>query len=129
MSLQNYLLLGLIALGLTACNSRPKAPIPELGVLEKISNIDVMPHTKSNSAQLVKLLDHCIIEFNANLSAGRATEKWRFKGHALMNANTSILARDGTSTGQTFDLHDPLVQANFLALKSHFQKQNLAACE
>lgn len=116
------------AFSLAACQSTPQKPQNELGVLEKVENLDVYPETNSNSAQLVKFPNHCIIEFAASMDAGLANEKWQFKGNQLMSATSTIIAENGTSTGEVFDLYDPIKQDNFLALKSHFKKQNIAAC-
>jgi hypothetical protein len=129
MKLKTLLLTGLAGIALTACTTTPKTPTLELGVLEKVTNIDVYPNTKSNKAQLVKFPDHCIIEFSAVIEAGRANEKWQFKGNNLISASSTIFAKDGTSTGEAFDLYDKQKQDSFIALKNNFKKENIAACE
>lgn len=116
------------AFSIAACQSTSKKPQIELGVLEKVENIVSYPATKSNSAQLVKFPNYCIIEFAAILDAGIATEKWQFQGNQLMNASTTIISKDGTSTGEAFDLYDKAKQDSFIALKNHFKKTNIAAC-
>lgn len=129
MNVHGVLIITVTALGLAACSTTAKKSIPELGVLEKVENLEVYPETNSNSAQLVKFPNHCIIEFAATMDAGLANEKWQFKGNQLMSATSTIIAENGTSTGEAFDLYDPVKQDNFLALKSHFKKQNMAACD
>ena len=123
------LFVGLTSLAISACNTTHKQPQTNLGVLEKIDNIDVYPNTKSNSAQLVKFPNHCIIEFAATLDAGLATEKWQFQGNHLIAASTTIIANDGTSSGEAFDLYDKQKQDSFIALKNNFKKENIAACQ
>ena len=122
------LVAGITSLMLTACNTAPKKPQIELGVLEKVENIASYPETRSNSAQLVKFPSHCIIEFSAIMDAGLATEKWQFQGNNLISASTTIVSKDGTSTGEAFDLYDKAKQDSFIALKNNFKKANIAAC-
>lgn len=129
MKLKGFLITVLTSLSVMACSSNPPQNVPELGVLEEVQNISVYPSTKENAAQLVKLPDYCIIEFAGSLESGLANEKWQFKGNALMAASSTIIAKDGSSTGEHFDLYDKQVQQNFLALKSHFKKQNIQRCD
>lgn len=129
MNLQGLLIVTLTTLILGACTTTAQKNIPTVGVLETVENLIVYPDTKSNSAQLVKFPNYCIIEFAALLEAGLANEKWQFKGNTLMAASSTIIAHDGSSTGEAFDLYDKEKQNNFLALKSNFKKQHIHACD
>jgi hypothetical protein len=119
----------LATLTLSACQTTPNSPTQALGVLEHIEDIQVHPSTQSNSIQLVKAKDHCAIEFAAKLNAGTASEKWLFKGNALMAASNQVITTEGATLGEKFDLYDPSVQRNFVALKSHFKKETVNACQ
>lgn len=129
MKLNAWLMTVLTSLSVMACSSNPPLDVPEFGVLEEVQNINVYPSTNENAAQLVKLSDYCIIEFAGSLESGLANEKWQFKGNALMAASSTMIAEDGSSTGESFDLYDKQVQQNFLALKSHFKKQHMQRCD
>ena len=128
MKLKTLFLATATCLTLTACSTTPPVPETTVGVIEEVSNIKA-PDTQNNKAKLIKLGDHCNIEFTGIMDAGRARENWVFKGNTLISAGTVIVAKDGTSSAKSFDLYDKQVQANFLSLRDNFKKENVAACE
>lgn len=70
-------------------------------MIEEVSNIKAFPDTQNNKAKLIKLGDHCNIEFTGIMDAGRARENWVFKGNTLISAGTVIVAKDGTSSAKS----------------------------
>lgn len=129
MKLKTLFLATATCLTLTACSTTPPVPETTVGVIEEVSNIKAFPDTQNNKAKLIKLGDHCNIEFTGIMDAGRARENWVFKGNTLISAGTVIVAKDGTSSAKSFDLYDKQLQANFLSLRDNFKKENVAACE
>lgn len=123
------LFLATATLAITACSTNPPLPETTIGVIEEVKNIKAFPDTKNNKVKLIKVGDHCNIEFTGIMNAGRARENWVFKGNTLISAGSVIVAKDGTSAAKSFDLYDKEVQANFLSLRDNFKKENVAACE
>ena len=130
MKFNAILLTSAACLALAACSSAPKNPVPStsVGVIEEVQDIKAFPDTKNNKAKLIKLENKCIIEFTGMMDAGKARENWTFQGNTLYSATSTVVAKDGSSTAQTFDLYDKGVQTNFLALKKNFSKENLEHC-
>ena len=122
------ILTGLAGIAITACTTAPKIPQLEAGVLQEVQNLEVYPDTVDNKAKLTKFIDKCVIEFTGNLKAGKSIEHWSFKGNTLISGGATTFAQDGSSTANNFDLHNPEVQKNFLALRHHFHKDALAQC-
>ncbi|CAM4226256.1 hypothetical protein [Acinetobacter pragensis] len=129
MKLKTLILTGLAGIALTACTTAPKIQTLDLGVLQEVSDLDVYPNTTNNKAKLTKFDDKCVIEFTGNLEAGKVVEQWSFRGFTLISGGSATFAKDGTSTANTFDLHAPEVQKNFLALRHNFHKDALAQCD
>ena len=129
MKFKTLILTGLASIAVTACTSAPKIPQLQVGVLQEVQNLEVVPATTNNKAKLTKFLDKCVIEFTGNLKAGKAVEQWSFKSLTLISGGSASFAKDGTSTATNFDLHDATVQKNFLALRNYFAKEALAQCE
>lgn len=127
MKLVNCLLLAGLSLSLTACATLHSQPKPQLGLLETVNNIEVVPATQSNSARLIRFEDKCLIEFEAYLDNSKATEQWYFKGDVLMSAATLVEAQ-GDRAINRFDLESEETKMNFEMLKKHFSAENQTHC-
>ncbi|EXB35699.1 MULTISPECIES: hypothetical protein [Acinetobacter] len=128
MKFKTLMLMGLASIAVTACSSAPKIPQLDLGVLQEVQNLEVVPATTNNKAKLTKFLDKCVIEFTGDIGENRVVEQWSFKGMGLMNAGSATFQRDGTSKAEKFNLHDANVQKNFVTLRDHFAKEALDQC-
>ena len=129
MKFKTLILTGLASIAVTACTSAPKLPQLQVGVLQEVQNLEVVPATTNNKAKLTKFLDKCVIEFTGDIGNNRVIEQWSFKGMTLIDAGSATFQRDGTSTAQKFDLHDAGVQKNFVSLREHFAKDALTQCD
>lgn len=117
---------GLTSIALTACATLGTNK-PQLGLLETVQNIEVVPATQSNTARLIRFADKCLIEFEAHLDESTATEQWYFKGDTLLSAATIIEAQNDRTTNQ-FDLENENTKQNFEMLKKHFSEENQTHC-
>jgi hypothetical protein len=129
MKFKTLILTGLAGIALSACTSAPPIPQLEVGVLQEVQNLEVVPATTNNKAKITRFLDQCVIEFTGDIGNNRIVEQWSFKGMTLINAGSATFQRDGTSTAEKFDLYDAKVQKNFVILRSHFHKDALAQCD
>jgi hypothetical protein len=129
MKFKTLILTGLASIAVTACTSAPKIPQLQVGVLQEVQNLEVVPETTNNKAKLTKFLDKCVIEFTGDIGNNRIIEQWSFKGMTLIDAGSATFQRDGSSTAHKFNLHDANVQKNFVRLREHFAKDALTQCE
>lgn len=129
MKFKILMLTGLASIAVTACTSAPNIPQLDMGVLQEVRDLEVVPQTTNNKAKLTKFLNKCVIEFTGDIGNNRVVEQWSFKGMTLIDAGSATFQRDGTSKAEKFDLYDDTVQQNFVALRDHFAKEALEQCD
>ena len=127
MNFKKIIFAGLASIALTACATLGTNQ-PQLGLLETVQNIEVVPATENNTVRLIRFADNCLIEFEAQLDDSTATEQWYFKGDTLLSASTLIQAQGDRATNR-FDLENPNTQQNFAMLKKHFSADHQKYCD